>query len=104
MPELSWIHGDIAVAKGGTKDHVVMPSGKEFHFTSNFTAVLVNRGGEWKIRRMQGTMNPVDNEFVAAAVRGATVWAGGVAGAVTLVIGLLVGFFWARSRARAIAA
>lgn len=100
-PELSWIHGDIAVAKGGTRDHVVMPGGKEFHFTSNFTAVLVNRGGEWKIRRMHGSMNPIDNEFVEAAVRASALTAGGVGGVAGLVIGLVVGILWTRSRSKA---
>ncbi len=99
-PELSWIHGDVAVAKGGTKDHVVMPGGKEYRFRSNFTAILVNRDGEWKIRRMQGTMNPVDNEFVAAAVRGATLSAGGIAGVAGLLLGLVLGRIWSRSRAK----
>lgn len=104
VPELTWIHGDIAVAQGSSEDHVVTGAGKEYDFTSNWTAVLVHREGGWKIRRMQGTMNPVENQFVAAAVQGAATWAGVGAGIGGLVIGLVVGIFWSKSRARLMAA
>lgn len=99
-PDLSWIHGDIAVAKGSTRDHVVAGSGNEYDFTSRWTGVLVNRDGAWKIRRMQGTMNPVENEFVAVIAKEAAKWAAIVAGVVALLVGFGVGFYargWKRS-------
>lgn len=86
-PDLSWIHGDIAVAKGSSRDVVVTGGGREFRFTTQWTAVLVKRESGWKLRRIQGTMDPVRNPFVAAAAK----QSGLVGGAAGLAIGLLVG-------------
>ncbi|MDA8018781.1 MAG: nuclear transport factor 2 family protein [Thermoanaerobaculia bacterium] len=97
-PQLSWIHGDVAVAKGSTRDVVTIASGKEYHFTSSFTAVLVDHGAQWKIRRMQGTMDPVNNVFVRAKARAATLSAGGAAALAGLTLGWLLGRFGPRGR------
>lgn len=97
-PELSWIHGDVAVAKGATRDLVTLPNGREFRFSTYFTAVLTEGENGWQIRRMQGTMDPVENPFIAAAVRTATIGAAVVAGALALVIGLAAGIWWGRRR------
>ena len=62
--------------------------------------MLIERDGEWKIRRIQGTMIPVENAFVAGIAREAAKWTGIVAGIAGLLVGFVVGAFWKRSRSR----
>lgn len=91
-PDLSWLHNnDIAVAKGTTTDLVTSSQGTEFHFTSSWTAVLVNRDGAWKLRRIQGTMDPIGNEFVQKFRQQAMIWSAVIAGLAGLIVGFLIG-------------
>jgi ketosteroid isomerase-like protein len=100
-PERSVILGDIALARGSTDDVVVTDEGREFRFTSLWTATLQKVDGVWKVRQMQGSIDPVDNAFVREFGRRALVPAAAIAGAVGLAIGVVVGLFISRRRARA---
>jgi ketosteroid isomerase-like protein len=99
-PELSDVIGDVALARGTTDDVVVTSDGQEFRFKSLWTAALQKQDGQWKIRRVQGSMDPVDNPFVREFIRRAvvrTTVAGVVAG---IALGFLMAYFWTRRRAR----
>ncbi len=87
-PERSWIHGDLALAKGSTQDLVKTGSGTEYTFQSRWTALLQKENGTWKLLRIHGSMDPLKNAFVLAEIR-ATRW---LAGGIMLAVGLLVGW------------
>lgn len=97
-PERSVILGDIALARGTTDDVVVTGEGREFRFTSLWTATLQKIDGVWKVRQMQGSIDPVDNAFVREFGRRALMPAAGAAGAVGLLVGAGVGWWLARRR------
>jgi hypothetical protein len=83
--------GEVAIAYGSTEDVATTGSGREYKFTSTWTAVCVREGGQWKILRVQGSMDPIANTFVKDAISGAG-WLAGIAGAVGgLVVGLCGG-------------
>ena len=59
------LFGDVAVSRGATDESVRLASGKELDFSSYWTAVCHKENGNWKVFRMQATLNPVHNVFVA---------------------------------------
>lgn len=59
------LFGDVAVSRGTADESVKLASGKELDFNSGWTAVCHKENGEWKVFRMQATLNPVDNVFVS---------------------------------------
>ncbi len=100
VADRSIISGDLAVAHGTTAD-VVTARGKEYRFEGRWTAVCRKRDGQWKVLRIQGSMDPVLNPFVTAAISGASMTAGAVAGIVGLVVGWLLHFVLCRRKAAA---
>jgi ketosteroid isomerase-like protein len=99
-PERSVIVGDLALARGTTADVVTNSSGREYRFTTLWTATLQRDGGSWKIRTLQGTMDPIGNPFVVDIARGTVVRYASATGLIGLVLGLLLGRVWGRRRAR----
>lgn len=92
-PELSSLYGDLAVARGSADERVVTDNGREFRYTSHWTAVARRvADGTWKVLRMHSAMDPVNNPFVAAQVRASRI----AYGAGGLVLGLLLGFLLTR--------
>lgn len=89
--------GDLAVARG-TTDEVVHAKGNEYHFTGHWTAVCRKRDGQWRLFRIQSSMDPVTNPFVMAAVRAASVTAAVAAGIAGLVVGWVLHVIIARRR------
>lgn len=77
--EKSLIMGDVALAWGTADELVITGSGREYKFSSSWTAVCVRDGAAWKILRVQATMDPIGNPFVKAAVSGVG-WLAGVGG------------------------
>jgi len=61
--------GDISLSRGKTQELVQTGAGKEFRFGANWTAICQKRNGEWKILRVQGAMDPLENTFVVDTVR-----------------------------------
>lgn len=60
------LFGDLAVSYGTTDEIVTLANGKEFKFNSLWNTVCRKENGEWKVIRMQATMDPVSNTFVTA--------------------------------------
>jgi ketosteroid isomerase-like protein len=103
-PELSVLLGDIALARGTTEDVVVTDKRQEFRFASNWTAALRKENGVWKIRQVQGSIDPVTNPFVREFTRRAVVLSAAVAGGVGLVVGGGIAWFLGRRRGRRLGA
>ena len=98
-PERSVILGDIALARGTTDDVVRTAAGKEYRVTTLWSATLQRDGGAWKVRSLQGTMDPIGNPFVAEVASLAVLQYASGAGVIGLVLGLLLGRVWGRRRA-----
>ena len=100
-PERSVIIGDVALARGTSADVVVTGAGKEFRFTTLWTATLQKVDGRWKVRQMQGTVDPVDNAFVREFTRRAITLTAAVSGVVGGFLGWGLAVMIGRRRARA---
>jgi membrane-associated phospholipid phosphatase len=96
-PDLSTLFGDVALAKGTTNDVVVTDRG-DYRFKSQWTAVCRRVGGEWKILRVQGSMDPVGNPFVKKLVSTSSIWSGGGGVGLGQAAGLLGGIAIGRRR------
>jgi membrane-associated phospholipid phosphatase/ketosteroid isomerase-like protein len=97
-PERSVILGDIALARGTTDDVVKTGAGKEYRVTTFWTATLQREGAAWKVRSLQGTMDPIGNPFVGEVASRAVMQYASGAGVIGLVLGLLLGRVWGRRR------
>ena len=97
-PERSVILGDFALARGKTADVVTTGDGKVYRFGTNWTAVLQRQNGAWKILQVQGSMDPVNNEFVRTFMRDALLKYGGLAALVALALGIALGVVIGRRR------
>ena len=85
-PDDTIFEGNIAIAKGRAKEHAVR-SGKTLDFISQWTAIARKEGGEWKLVRIQASIDPVGNPLIKA-LQGYKEWFIGVA---ALVGGLIIG-------------
>jgi ketosteroid isomerase-like protein len=99
-PERSLILGDIALARGTSDDYVKSDKGREFRFLTHWSAVLQREGTAWKIRYVQGTMDPVGNPFVRTFTRDALIRIGGFSLVAGIIVGLAFGVVWRRRRTR----
>jgi ketosteroid isomerase-like protein len=97
--ERSVILGEIALARGTTDDVVTTSRRQEFRFKSSWTAVLQKEDGKWKLRRVQGTIDPVDNPFVREFTKRATTGAAGVGALIGIVVGAVAAVLIGRRRA-----
>ena len=92
------ILGDVALARGTTADVVKTSNGQEYRFSALWTATLQKEGGNWKIRTIQGTMDPIGNPFVREFGKRLVVRVSSAVGAATLIVGALIGAVWQRRR------
>lgn len=79
---------DVAVAHGTTEEEVVTSVGNRFNYTGQWTAVLRKRDGEWKILRIHGSMDPINNPFVSTMGSSMSI----VYGLIGLAVGAIVGW------------
>ena len=93
LPERSEIHGDFAIARGDSENILINQAGKEFRFTSHWTAVCRKVDGEWKIVRAHSSLDPFGNPMLVDGVWNKILQAAGAA-----ALGGLVGYFLSRSR------
>ncbi len=87
-PERSVIMGEIALARGTMDDVVVTDAGREYRFTSRWTALLQKQEGAWKIRHVHASMDPIGNPFVKEFGRRAVMWSATISG----IVGVALGF------------
>lgn len=99
--ELSLISGDIALSRGSTQELAVTDAGKRYEFSSQWTAVCRREEGQWKLLRVQATMDPVSNVFVKTFLTRTATTSGLVGAAIGLALGLLLAWFLRNHRSRA---
>lgn len=95
------LFGDVAVSHGTTEEAVRLPNGKELDFNAFWTTVCHKEDGAWKVVRMQATMNPIENVFVALQLKTSR-WIygmGGLASGVMLV--LIMRFIFRQNHSKA---
>ena len=80
--------GDLATAHGTAQETVVTSGGKTYEFQSTWLVELTKEDGAWKMYRMQATLDPVNNPFVADTVRTASMIFGGCG----IALGALAGY------------
>ena len=85
-PDDTIFEGNIAIAKGRALEHVVR-SGKTLDFTSHWTAIARKEGAEWKIVRIQASIDPIRNPIISA-LQGYKHWLIGLG---ALIGGLVIG-------------
>jgi ketosteroid isomerase-like protein len=85
-PDDTIFEGNIAIAKGRAREHVVR-NGKALDFTSQWTAIARKESAEWKIVRIQASIDPVKNPIITA-LQGYMQW---IIGLGAFVGGLVMG-------------
>jgi len=100
LPERSKIYGDFAITRGDSENILIHQAGKEFHFTSHWTAVCRKVDGTWKIVRAHSSLDPFGNPMLVDSVRHKVLQVAGAAALGGLVVGGLVVYLVMRSRAR----
>jgi ketosteroid isomerase-like protein len=80
------LFGDTSISTGTALEHVRLGSGIEFNFISSWTAVCRKEGSNWKVYRMQATMDPVSNPFVERKISLEVWWNRGLG----FLIGILI--------------
>jgi hypothetical protein len=99
-PERSVIMGDLALARGTTDDVVVTGDGQEYRFSTSWMVVCRREGGQWKVLRAQGTMDPVQNQFVRTFLRRAGFQGALIGGLAGVAAGWLIAILFRRFRTR----
>lgn len=91
VPDDTLFEGNIAIAKGIAKEKVVR-KGKNIEILTKWTAIARKEEGNWKLVRIQATIDPVKNPIVTALGK-ARLW---ITGTVAAIAGLLIGLLWRR--------
>lgn len=93
-PDDTIFEGNTAITMGRAKEHAVR-GGKVLDFTSKWTAIARKEGAEWKLVRIQASIDPIHNPLITA-VQGVEKW---IIGALALVIGVVAGRWLPRKKA-----
>jgi ketosteroid isomerase-like protein len=100
VDELSHLYGaNTATALGNMEQHFKLRDGLDFDLSSRWTATLVKEADQWKIAAFHVSANMFDNGVLRTALRRTAYWVGGIAGVVSLLIGIVLGRFSKRPRA-----
>jgi ketosteroid isomerase-like protein len=92
------LFGDVAVSHGTTAESVRLASGKELDFGAYWTSVCHKEGENWKVVRVQATMDPIDNVFVSLQLTRAKLIYGGTGFIAGALLVLAVRSFRGRTR------
>jgi uncharacterized protein (TIGR02246 family) len=82
--------GDTGVAYGHSRDHYELTSGLTFDVETPWTATLAKQDGQWRLSSFHASTSIFDNPMLSAATR-TLYWSVGIAAAVALLVGFLVG-------------
>lgn len=86
------MYGDIAIAHGTTQEVLITSLRNRFAYTSLWTAILRKENGEWKLIRVQQSIDPVNNEFVDTFTMRKIGWYGGGGVVAGLILGVLASY------------
>ena len=95
VDELTILHGgDTGISFGSSVENFKMAHGGDITLNGRWTATLVKENGQWLVAALHCSTNLFDNPVVAATKK-----AGVAAGAGSIIIGLVVGWFLGKRRA-----
>jgi hypothetical protein len=78
-----------------------LTDGTEFNQDTRWSATLVKKkDGTWKAANVHISVNMFDNPVLNLAIKRTGIWAGGIAGGGGLLLGLVVGAVFFRSRSK----
>ena len=104
LPERSLLLGDVALALGNSDNVLTTGGGAEYHYGSNWTAVLRKVDGQWKILRVHSSLDPFGNPMIRDGFVQAATKLGWVVGIAAFVVGLACGWLgkslWSRRTKR----
>lgn len=91
VDELTILYGgDTGISFGSAVEHFKMAGGRSFDLPARWSATMVKQDGRWLIASLHASDNLFDNPLLNAARR--TIgWTGGIALAVGLILGFLLG-------------
>jgi ketosteroid isomerase-like protein len=89
MTDQTDFFGDVGLSRGYTEETIHTAAGKEYQIQARWTAVTRKENGEWKIFRVQGSVNPIDNPAIREMVKGTRLIFGVSGAAAGFVLGLL---------------
>jgi uncharacterized protein (TIGR02246 family) len=90
--------GDTGVAYGSSLDHYTLTDGSDFEVKTRWSATVVKENNRWLLASVQSSANLFDNPLLTYVQR-LVYWGSGGAGAIGLLVGLLVGRIFKRNRA-----
>ena len=91
VDELTILYGgDTGIAFGSVVEHFKMASGMSFDLPARWSATMVKQDGRWLIANLHASDNLFDNPLLDSAKR-MIGWTGGIALAIGLAIGLVLG-------------
>jgi len=100
LPERSEIFGDIAVARGDSKNVLVTTNANKYEFSSRWTAVFRKQDGQWKVVRVHSSIDPFGNPMIVGEVKRKMLQSGLAAGVGGLLVGAVVAYLLARRGGR----
>ena len=92
--------GDLAVSRGYTEESFHTASGKDYAVQPRWTVITCKQNGEWKIFRVQGTINALDNPAITDMVKQARILFGTVGAILGLGLGFVLRGFLIKRKAR----
>jgi ketosteroid isomerase-like protein len=96
VDDLTHLYGETGVAFGHSKDHFVLTDGRDLLVNTRWTATLVRKDNKWVLASFHASTDMFDNPVLHIAVKQTAWWAGGIAGAVGLVVGFLAAWLLRR--------
>lgn len=70
QPETTQFINDIALARGNALHQLQTGDGKQFEFSTHWTALLQRIDGQWRLLRIHASTSPFDNPIVKDKVQG----------------------------------
>ncbi len=84
--------GDMASVHGSLDCGIVTGQGAEYHLTNLWTAVFRRQGGQWKLLRLQESLDPVSNPLVMGVKHDLIIRVSFIA----LIVGMVLGWLFRR--------
>jgi len=99
-PQRSEIYSEWAITRGDSDNTLITGAGKDYHFTSHWTAVCRKVDGQWKIVRAHSSLDPFGNPMLVATVWQRVIQVGIGATIGGIILGALVTWFLPFKRGR----
>jgi ketosteroid isomerase-like protein len=91
--------GDVGISRGYTEELFHTSAGKDYAVQARWTAITRKQNGEWKVFRVQGSINPLDNAGIADMVKQARIFFGAIGAVIGLALGMIIRGLWGKRRA-----